>query len=151
MNKPLGSISTVLSIVLLVVGALAAGVAGGYWLMPVKITEKERIVRIEVEKRDVETRSVETRRPDGSSVIETVTTDRTTVNTDETKDKSKVTEKSKSNWLVTVAVEPKVPFTFDNGLVLVHRRILGEIYLGAGVYADLNEGASTLVALTIRF
>jgi hypothetical protein len=152
--------------VLIIVGILGVGVAVGRYLTPTKIQEREKIVYQDkiVEKKvyvkdtnkkvDKVTVKLVTILPDGTKTIETKTFDKSEIEItqngittkDETKtvDKSteKVVEYQKDNTIISVAgknTTNSLDLTYG---LMVHRQVLGPLYLGAFGFADKSFGAS---------
>jgi len=126
--------------IILLLGVLAVGLGLGYYFAPEKVKEVEKIVV--KEHRDVVT--VVKERPDGTK--ETVITDRTTVDTDKTKERE--VTRDKKDWILTAgAINDELAFTNPKYFGLVQKRILGEIYVGGMLTTSGEFG----LALTYRF
>lgn len=125
-----------------VILCLAAGTGIGYWLTPTKVVEKERVIT-EV-KRDVVTKTVTVKGKDGSNTTSVIMIDRSELTSDSSK--SKTVERENKNWILTDGLKLDKLDT-NNPFVFVQRRILGEIYIGAGI----DREGSCEVGVSFRF
>jgi hypothetical protein len=109
-----------------------------------KIVYKEQITKKSNIKRDVNKR--ETIKPDGTKVIETVTStsrdSQSDSNISSEQEKSKST-KVNNNWHISVLYSPSIMGIQDQTYALdIQRRILGNLFLGASASTQKQIGVS---------
>lgn len=143
-------------LILILVLALGAGI--GRYLAPTKIIEKEVIKEVikevKVEDKDIKKNKVTirivTEKPDGTKVTETKIFDKSEIEITTKSEidkvtvveKEKITEFRKDEYMISLAAKtPLTSPTITYGLI-VHRRMLGPIWIGVGGFLDTSVAGS---------